>query len=220
MSHTIVRINAGANCYLIRGRDGHILIDTGAAILQRPLLRGLERAGCQRGDLRLVVLTHADIDHVGNCAYLQREFGARVGMHETEARTIDSGDPHCHRKATPDRLPRLFRALAVLGRPFSSFECFEADIFLADGQDLAPQGIEASILSLPGHSKGSIGVLTNDGDLFCGDLFWSYGRRPRLHPLVDDLPAARESLNRLKSLPLRIVYPGHGRPFSGDRLPQ
>jgi len=43
-------------------------------------------------------------------------------------------------------------------------------MFLEEGQPLSDVGLDASVLHLPGHSKGSIGILTASGDLFCGDL--------------------------------------------------
>jgi hydroxyacylglutathione hydrolase len=70
---------------------------------------------------------------------------------------------------------------------------------------------------LPGHSKGSISLLTASGDLFCGDLFEN-SKAPALNSLMDDPAAARASLETLKSLQIKTVYPAHGRPFEMDLL--
>ena len=40
------------------------------------------------------------------------------------------------------------------------FEAFEPDALLEDEESLAEYGLDATILSLPGHTPGSIGVLT------------------------------------------------------------
>jgi glyoxylase-like metal-dependent hydrolase (beta-lactamase superfamily II) len=68
-------------------------------------------------------------------------------------------------------------------------------IYFADGDDLSSYGINATVLHLPGHSKGSIGILTTNGVLFCGDLFMNL-KRPDRSSLIDrkeDLDASIES---------------------------
>jgi hydroxyacylglutathione hydrolase len=70
---------------------------------------------------------------------------------------------------------------------------------------------------IPGHSSGSIGVLTAGGHLFCGDLLTNTGG-PVLNQIMDDPAAARASVERLRSLHIDTVYPGHGGPFSLEQL--
>ena len=124
-----------------------------------------------------------------------------------------------NRKASPDSMPWFFRLLMPFGRLFDRAEPVAPDIPLEDGQSLAEYGIEASVLHLPGHSQGSIGVLTGEGDLICGDLFWNT-RKPRLHPLIDDLEQIRASVARLRDLPISMVHPAHGKPFKLSDLPK
>jgi len=219
MAQGFDRITAGISCFLLRGTDGFVLVDTGPRSARRRLLRGLEAAGCGRGDLRLVLITHGDSDHIGSCAYLRETYGAKLAAHPLESRAIETGDMRANRSTSPDRAPWIFRALlpvaAKLGRP----RPFTTDLFLDDGQSLAEYGIDASVLHLPGHTKGSVAVLTGDGDLFCGDLFWSY-RKPGLHLLIDDVPAARASIERLRTLPIATIHPAHGKAFAASVLNQ
>jgi glyoxylase-like metal-dependent hydrolase (beta-lactamase superfamily II) len=70
--------------------------------------------------------------------------------------------------------------------------------------------LSAKVIHLPGHSKGSIGVLTNEGDLFCGDLIYNFAG----FSYIDNLEDFNESINKLKKLDVNILYPGHGKPFS------
>ena len=219
MGVTVHRLKTFANCFLLGGRDGFVLVDTGPAMSLERLLRGLRQAGCGHGDLRLVVITHSDVDHIGNCAFLQESFHAQVGMHELERQAAETGDMQCSRKETPDRVPWVFRALRPLGRLLGKPRTVTPDVLLDDGQRLTEYGIDATILHLPGHTRGSIAVLTDEGDLCCGDLFWNT-RRPRLHPFLNDLPAARASAERLRGFPVRSVYPAHGRPFKLSDLPK
>ncbi len=217
MSSSFVTIHAGIRCYLLPGEGGFVLIDTGPAIARRRLLRGLEEAGCRRGDLRLVVISHGDTDHTGSCADLQTTYGATIGAHPLEVEAIESGDMRRNRQSTPDRMPWYFKATIPLGSVLGRSETVHLDRPLEEGESLEPFGVSATVLHLPGHSRGSIGVLTDHGDLFCGDLFWNVVR-PRLHPLLDDVHAARESVRRLRQLPVDTIHPAHGRSFPVRQL--
>ena len=73
------------------------------------------------------------------------------------------------------------------------------------------------MIHIPGHSKGSVGLLSASGDLFCGDLLWNM-RKPGLHFLVDDLAACNSSIQKLKGLNVKTIYPGHGSPFPFEKL--
>ena len=66
----------GANCYLVTSGAGFCLTDTGFVTRRGDLEKALERAGCRLGNLSLVILTHGDLDHAGNAAYLQKKFGS------------------------------------------------------------------------------------------------------------------------------------------------
>jgi ubiquinone/menaquinone biosynthesis C-methylase UbiE len=94
---------------------------------------------------------------------------------------------------------------------------FTPDTFLEDGDRLDEHGLDATVLHVPGHSAGSIAVLTADGVLFSGD-FLENRTRPSLATLVDDAEAMKASFERAKRLDVRIVYPGHGEPFTMDEI--
>jgi len=66
------------NCYLIKSDTGYILIDTGFSTKRTDLEKKLESAGCQPGNLKLIVITHGDFDHIGNCTYLRFQGTQRV----------------------------------------------------------------------------------------------------------------------------------------------
>ena len=72
-------------------------------------------------------------------------------------------------------------------------------------------------LIIPGHSAGSIAVLTDDGTLFSGD-FLENRARPSIATIVDDAEALKASFERVKKLDIRIVYPGHGKAFTLDEI--
>ena len=196
------------NCYLVQTDDGHLLIDTGCSTARKELQAALDRYGCTQESLRLIVLTHGDFDHTGNAAYLRGRYGARIAIHAADAAMGQTGDMFAGRKQ-PNF---LIRSLVPLFTGFSKTERFTPDVMLPDGADLAAYGLDAKAISLPGHSGGSMSILTGSGELFCGDLFENL-KGPTLNSLMYDPQAARKSLERLQRLQITTVYPGHGAPF-------
>jgi glyoxylase-like metal-dependent hydrolase (beta-lactamase superfamily II) len=171
--------------------------------------------GCQPGSLKLVLLTHGDFDHIGNAAALRSVFGSKIAMHREDAAMAERGDMFVNRK----RPNILIRALIPVFAGFGKTERFTPDILIEEGYDLSPYGFEARVISLPGHSKGSLGVLTAGGEFFCGDLLENTSE-PAFGSIMSDSRDAEASAARLKRLSIRTVYPGHGRPFAMERLEQ
>jgi glyoxylase-like metal-dependent hydrolase (beta-lactamase superfamily II) len=101
--------------------------------------------------------------------------------------------------------------------PFARFAPLEADLLLKDGADLSPYGVGARTVLLPGHSPGSLGVLTAEGDIFVGDLLVNYSV-PSQPIYLSDRDAWQQSYKRVQALAPRMVYVGHGEPFPGERL--
>ncbi len=203
----------GVNCYLLDTMGSFVLVDTGHASARQALLAALEEAGCRPGRLRLVLLTHGDFDHIGNAAYLRAGFGAQVAMHQEDAGMAERGDMFAGRK-TPKALVRALVPRLVRLRPADRFS---PDVLLEEDTDLSPCGLDGRVLWLPGHSRGSIGVLTAGGALFCGDLLENT-KGPALNSLMDDRAAGQASVERLRAMAIRMVYPGHGAPFGMEAL--
>ncbi len=201
------------NCYLIQTIAGHILIDTGSSNARKELLRELDSAGCMPGSLKLIILTHGDFDHIGNAAYLRSAFGSRIAMHRDDGGMAEHGDMFVNRQ----KPNIIIKVLLPLFSGFGKHDRFTPDIYVSDGYDLSDFGLDAKIISLPGHSKGSIGIVTTKGDLFCGDLFENT-KGPTLNSLMDDHAAASVSIETLKVLNIKSVFPGHGQPFTMDLL--
>jgi hydroxyacylglutathione hydrolase len=198
------------NCYLLHTGTGYVLIDCGFPWKRGALREAMDRAGCKPGNLQLILITHGDFDHTGNCAWLRKKYGAPVAIHRDEAPVVERGRMFLSRKSQPCALPKaLFNFASLL-----VFRRFKPDVLIDEGDDLTRYGLDARIIHVPGHSMGSIGVLTPDGQFFCGDLLTTKDGKPVRGALVDDTSEMEESINRLKTLGVNRVYPGHGRSFT------
>jgi glyoxylase-like metal-dependent hydrolase (beta-lactamase superfamily II) len=92
---------------------GLVLIDTGGSNKRAKLEKELGGAGCQPGNLKLIVITHGDFDHTGNAAYLREQFGAQIAMHQDDAGMAERGDMFWNRKSGHV----LFRVIAPYPLP-------------------------------------------------------------------------------------------------------
>ena len=222
MPQAIRTIQLGnVNCYLIKTDAGYILIDTGFANQRAALEKELEMAGCLPGNLRLILLTHGDADHTGNGAYLRKKYKTTIAMHPNDACMVEKGevmmDSQRNRKVRPF-LPRIrFNLIliffgAAFRKVYADFEEFKPDQYLTDGQSLKEFAFDAKVICLPGHTSGSIGILTQSGDLICGDTVVNRGK-PIISPSGEDFAELEASVQKLKGLDAKTVYPGHGQPF-------
>ena len=213
----------GVNCFLLRAADGFVLVDTGFPNKRADLEKALSEAGCHAGNIKLILITHGDYDHTGNCAYLREKYGVKIAMHAADAGMVERGDMTWNRNAKPAKLSAFGRAIIFFGGVMSrlsksaSFETFSPDFTIDENFDLSGIGLDARVIQIPGHSKGSIGILTPAGDLFCGDLLMNVNC-PRVHFLIDDLETYNASLEKLKSLGVKTIYPGHGKPFALEQF--
>ena len=147
----------GVNCYLLEADDGFVLIDTGFStkrmFLDEVLKKALNKPGEVPKKLKLVILTHGDSDHAGNCKFLRENYGAKIAMHFEDSKMVENGDMSWNRKLKPDKISFTFRLVTLAFGKNSVFDTFKPDIYLQDGQNLAEFGLSAKVIHLPGHSK-------------------------------------------------------------------
>lgn len=135
-------------------------------------------------------------------------------MHHDDAGMLENGDMFWNRKIKSTLLKKVMPFFIRFGEE----EKCSTDIFLNDGESLTDYGLDAKVYNTPGHSSGSLCIITASGDLFCGDLLTSSGQKPDLNSIMYDHEAGNHSLERLKAMPIQIVYPGHGQIFPWTEL--
>jgi hydroxyacylglutathione hydrolase len=209
------------NAFLVKAQEGFVLIDTGLSSQWEKLEHALIAAGCLPDKLKLVVLTHGDADHAGNGKKLQENYHVQIAMHGDDYSIIETGFSG-KRRVKPLAMRIMFGLISLvrkLGKNKADLNKFKPDIFLRDGQGLQKYGFNAGVIHLPGHTKGSIAILTDRGDLFCGDTLVNM-RKPQTATIIENAAELEESIKKLRKLNIRRVYPGHGKPFLMASLQQ
>lgn len=207
--------------YLVDTEDGVTVVDAGLAGHWHDLLRELAAMGRTPADVRGVVLTHGDTDHLGFAERLRREHGVPVYVHAADADRARGGDKP---RATfgPWRLGAVAGFLAYSMRKGGLRTTYLTDVVeVADG-DVLPLPGAPRVVGMPGHSPGSIAVHVPVADaVMVGDalttrdvLTGRTGLQPA--PFTDDPAQALASLARLADLGATWVLPGHGAPWRGD----
>jgi glyoxylase-like metal-dependent hydrolase (beta-lactamase superfamily II) len=209
------------NSWLLESGGRWLLIDSGKPRTVDALFRGITAKGCEIGNIALLLITHAHFDHVGGASRLKRETGVPIAIHKNEADLLRTG-----RFVISDGLNALGRTKVFLGRHVApramfAFEPTVPDIIIEGKSRLDDFGFAASVIHTPGHSPGSISLLTDGGDLFCGDLaitqplagIWRH--MPIYGSSVEDI---KHSWRMSLDMGAKHVYPSHGRDFPSYEL--
>ncbi|OPZ87571.1 MAG: putative metallo-hydrolase [bacterium ADurb.Bin429] len=200
---------------LARG-DGESVEDphTGKKLLiygtWRALSRDAERIAKVLDDnklkLKLIILTHGHIDHIGAVGYLKKKTGAQLLMHAADTRCADGAIP----PADDPKVPVYPKDAYTLegGLP-------KVDRLLKDGDLVKLDGMVLQVIHTPGHSPGGICLRTiykNRPLLFSGDtlLYHSLGRTNFRDGSGDQELEFKSIRERLFTLPEEtIVLTGH-----------
>lgn len=203
----IQRIPCGSvNCYLLTRGDTGILVDTGRAGHQSAIL-----AACRPYHISLIVLTHGHIDHAQNAAFLSQALHCPVAMAQGDVELLQ--DNLAQPLGSRGLFGHLLLSVSLRSMEKDLMEAFTPAVLLKDGDSLQDYGIDAKILALPGHTKGSIGVDAGEAGIIVGDALMHF-ISPTVSLLYHDRQALLESARKLSALGPRRVYFGHGKPVA------
>jgi glyoxylase-like metal-dependent hydrolase (beta-lactamase superfamily II) len=197
-----------ANPYLLVDPAGLTLIDAGLPGSHKKILAYMKELGFSPQDLKHILVTHADFDHVGGLAALKEASGARVYSTAIEAQAIAEG--HSSRPLKPRNalMKLLYNLAAGLFKPKTT----HVDETLKDGQNLPVLG-GLRVLETPGHTPGHLSFfLPSAGILFTGDSIVSEtsGLRGSTGANNWDQSKSDASVKKQAALGAKIVCPGHG----------
>ena len=192
------------NCYIVSSGKKAILIDTASAESYDMVVEE-----CSKYDLQLIVLTHIHFDHAENAAKLAEHFNVPVALNEADMNLFESFDKQPLSSFGLVGKVILSASLKVLRQ--TEVKKPENIVYLKEGDRLSEYGIDATIIELPGHTKGSIGVDVEGESLIVGDALdnWIFPSTGHLYSNLKDLKA---SAKKIKELGPRTIYYGHGKP--------
>ena len=88
----------------------------------------------------------------------------------------------------------------------------ENRFFLKEGDTLEDYGFpDIKVIELPGHSRGSIGLVVSDDALLVGDALDNW-IKPGVGHLYTDIEALKKTAEKIRSYGKRTYYFGHGKP--------
>jgi glyoxylase-like metal-dependent hydrolase (beta-lactamase superfamily II) len=178
--------------------DGKVptLIDPGHAHHVPGLFDRMREDGFDPESLRLVICTHAHPDHVeGATSFASNR--VRIAMSRKSEHFIEE-----------------------VGRPMYAQQGmtvpeYRVDLYLKEG-DLTLGKHEFQVLETPGHSPGSICLYwTRYRVLICGDVVFMQGVGRADLPGGDG-PTLRQTIERLSTIPVELLIPGHGPAIQGS----
>jgi glyoxylase-like metal-dependent hydrolase (beta-lactamase superfamily II) len=206
----IERIKCGnGNAYIVSDGENSILVDTCHEEYRDLILRK-----CRLKNVGLIVLTHGHFDHVQNAAYLSGTLNAKIAMHRDDFALIK--DMLAEPIMAHTLLGKVIMKMSQKGFNQAKIEPFEPEIFLKDGDSLSKYGVLATIISLPGHTKGSIGIIVGDNDIIVGDALMNI-LYPTKSPLYGDRVMMEQSAARISSLGNKTIHFGHGNPVRNKK---
>jgi hydroxyacylglutathione hydrolase len=179
----------GTNSYLVEDEDTRDAVIIDANLEPESMVELVRRLGA---NVKAILLTHTDVDHVAGLSVLLRELGPMpVAVHDSERHVLTEGKP-------------LRRQFPVELTPVATVTS------LADSEKFRAGSLEFEVLHTPGHSPGGVSLKIGD-HVFTGDaLFAGSIGRSDFHN--SDSAALLDSIKgKLMTLPDDIhVHSGHG----------
>ncbi|PSR34128.1 MAG: hypothetical protein C7B46_06950 [Sulfobacillus benefaciens] len=218
------------NCYLIQGKNGWDLVDTGAHTDEAVAVwqKALEQYRIKPGMLHNVYITHYHPDHIGMAGWLLDQLGGTVYMHRVEARWV----PQVWAPTMPQAVAvaNEFRRHGMVEEWASAIETQFGEQFhdvvplpqrlemVEDGDVVDYGDMKLEVVWTPGHSDGHMCLWQAESQtVFTGDhiltkITPNIGLWPGCEP--DPLDLFLASLEKIQRLSAEHYLPGHGRSFS------
>ncbi|MFC1977285.1 MBL fold metallo-hydrolase [Chloroflexota bacterium] len=177
----------GSNCYIVGAESNKegMIIDPGAD--PNRILKKVEDLGLE---IKLIVVTHHHMDHIGALKEVKESTGADVAIHSNEAESLQERSS----------MSRFGVSYPTPPPP---------DRRLKDGDSIDIGDLHFVVLHTPGHSPGGI-CLLGEGVVFTGDTLFNFSIGRFDMPGGNGEQLINSIHTKLMVLPdSTVVYPGH-----------
>jgi glyoxylase-like metal-dependent hydrolase (beta-lactamase superfamily II) len=193
---------------IVDAEHGATLVDTGIPNMQKNFETALETIGMSLSDVRRIIITHHDLDHIGSLPALVAATGAEVLALDAEVPYVQGEKPG-QKQPTPERLATMPPQMqAVFANPPKA----TVNRVLHDGEVLEIAG-GVRVVATPGHTVGHLSLFVEqDGVLITGDALVSEAGQLKfpVARATPDMPEALRSVQKLAKLPVQAVLTYHG----------
>ncbi len=211
----VIVLNLGfTNVFLLRTEFGYIQFDAGYKHNVKKYLRLLEDNHILPEEIKLIIINHAHFDHTGALKTIQELTKAQVLVHENEKEFIAKGISAEVRPLT--FLTKLM--VPTMPKSWAQTDPVEPDIVIQDEYSLIDFGIKAKVIHTPGHTPGTVAVITEDGDALIGCSVQGFPLRLRrgIPAIAIDQERIWKSWERIIEEGAKNIYISHGKPFKVD----
>ena len=184
--------------YLITTPQGHILLDTGMPRMFQTIKTNVEKLGFSLGDIKIMIGSHAHVDHIGGHAQMKEATGAQVVAIAEDARALEAG-----RDLSPVE--------------YDGWRPVKVDRVIKDGDTVSVGGTTLRAMWTPGHTPGATTwVMTVQDGGRSYNVVFPGGAGPNAgplvvgnpkHPRLDEITLATYA--KLRTLTPDIALPGH-----------
>ena len=188
----------GNYVYLILAEE-IILIDTGLPKNGKDILNELKSMDIKPQDIKNILITHDDMDHVGSLALLEKASGAKIWASKEDI-------PYIIGEINRHVIKRILNYIVKLKKP-ENINSYPENGIIGD----------IKVIYTPGHTVGHVCLLYKD-IMFVGDLF-----RTKNGEIISGPSFAnwnnlilKESIAKIDEYDFKWICPAHGEPIKRD----
>lgn len=191
-----------ASTHIIDTGDGLIMLDAGYLETKDEIISNMEKLGLSVGDIKYILLTHGHVDHAGAARYFRELTGAKIAIGAADREYVNGEND-----------------LTYAREYEMTFDFFEPDILLTDGDVITLGGTSIRAVTTPGHTPGAMSYffdVTDGRETFRAGLHGGMGTNTMTSEYLDkySLPYTlrddfRRSMKRLAEERVDIFLGNH-----------
>lgn len=194
-----------SNCYAIEEKGHVLIIDPNQKEKVTQIIREHDWI------IDYVILTHEHCDHMQGLNELRRQYHFQVIAQE---------------KCSKNLANKVKNMSGMMGTylyfkngekqiiPYEPFTCEPAEIIFDKSYEFSWEDHSFELISIPGHTAGSISILMDEINLFSGDYLLSSDENPTIFPGGSKEDYEKYAKPWMENLKEGLhIYPGHGKDY-------